>query len=163
MKGMTAKKSYVLLACVCTTTIYLIFSAKPKLHDEPHPATGRVKHVQQKNLSYWISKRFFTSAAAQPANDVKQNTAAVILLTMMRSGSSIVGSIFDERENVTYLYEPLYPFGEECDNKSRDNALALLRHASTCHFENFKSLYDLTDRYDKWSRCVNYSNVQHII
>jgi len=50
-----------------------------------------------------------------------QKTDAVILLSMTRSGSSIVGSIFNERSNVLYLYEPLFPFGmQDCDKRARN-------------------------------------------
>ena len=84
-----------------------------------------------------------------------EKTDAVILLTMMRSGSSILGSIFDERANVTYLYEPLFPFGENgvmCKKETRENALDVLRFAATCKFENFQALYQPTDRFDKNSK-----------
>ena len=57
----------------------------------------------------------------------KRKIDVVILLTMMRSGSSIVGSIFNERVNVTYLYEPFFPFGkQECNEKTRQSLLKVL-------------------------------------
>ena len=87
-----------------------------------------------------------------PLKPVKEKTDAVILLTTMRSGSSIVGSIFDERLNVTYLYEPLFPFGDSgCGDEVRKDAVALLYHASTCHFEKFKGLYEPRKRFDRWA------------
>ena len=36
----------------------------------------------------------------------------VILFTQMRSGSSIVGTMSSQRTNVSYFYEPLFPFDE---------------------------------------------------
>ena len=83
-------------------------------------------------------------------NITPRKPRVVILLTMMRSGSSIVGSIFNERTNVTYLYEPLFPFGEQrCDEKRRNDSQAVLRHISTCHFEGLPPLYEPSKRYDK--------------
>ena len=79
----------------------------------------------------------------------KKKIDVVILLTMMRSGSSIVGSLFDMRVNVTYLYEPLYPFGkQECNGKTRQSSLAVLRNVSSCHFENLALLYQSSTRND---------------
>ena len=80
----------------------------------------------------------------------KRKADVVILLTMMRSGSSIVGSIFNERSNVTYLYEPLYPFGlQGCDNDTRRLMLEVLEKISNCQFENLQPLYNTSARNDK--------------
>ena len=81
-----------------------------------------------------------------------KRTDVVILLTMMRSGSSIVGSIFNERPNVTYLYEPLFPIGlQACDNKTREDALKILRHISECQFQRLPLLYAKSTRDDMYS------------
>ena len=86
----------------------------------------------------------------------EKKTDAIILLATRRSGSSIVGSIFNERHNVTFLYEPLFPFGKSgCGNDVEDNATSLLRSAATCHFENFKALYQPFKRDDAYSRFDN--------
>ena len=85
------------------------------------------------------------------ARDKEEKTDAVILFTKMRSGSSIVGSIFNKRENVTYLYEPLYPFGRgelSCKQDLEERLLAL-KYISTCQFEKLAQLYQETNRYDK--------------
>ena len=85
-------------------------------------------------------------------SDSKKNKV-VILLTMMKSGSSIVGSIFNERANVSYLYEPLFPFGEqECDENTRRSSLEVLRNISNCHFENLAPLYNPSKRSDIWGK-----------
>ena len=89
----------------------------------------------------WLNPSLRTSPPTKPG--------VVILLTMMRSGSSIVGSIFNERTNVTYLYEPLFPFGEQrCDDETREDSQAVLRHISTCHFEKLPPLYEPSKRND---------------
>ena len=78
---------------------------------------------------------------------------AVILLSMIRSGSSIVGSIFNERSNILYLYEPLFPFGKQkCDEKTRQELLEVLRQAISCHFENLGDLYHNSTRDDTGAR-----------
>jgi len=77
----------------------------------------------------------------------------VILLTMMRSGSSIVGSVFNERENITYLYEPLFPFGKDkCNENTRKKSLAVLKHISMCQFEHLKPYYQLSKRNDVYAK-----------
>ena len=93
------------------------------------------------------------SKTSDPKNCESENSKkkidVVILLTMMRSGSSIVGSIFNERINVTYLYEPLFPFGkQECNEKTRQSSLEVLRNLSNCHFENLGLLYQSSARND---------------
>ena len=86
-------------------------------------------------------------------NHFPKKTDVVILLTMMRSGSSIVGSIFNERVNVTYLYEPLFPFGkQQCDEKTRQSSLDVLRNVSSCHFEKLRLLYHSSTRDDIYAK-----------
>ena len=81
--------------------------------------------------------------------ELSKKTDAVILLSMTRSGSSILGSIFNERENVLYLYEPLYPFGQqECDDKTREQSMEVLKHTASCHFEKLAGLYQSSTRDD---------------
>ena len=73
----------------------------------------------------------------------------VILLTMMRSGSSILGSIFNEHKNVLYSYEPLFPFGlQQCNETTRRSSVEVLRSMSSCHFENLGPLYKTSNRRD---------------
>ena len=93
------------------------------------------------------NKKFLKTSVTK--DDFSEKTDVVILLTMMRSGSSILGSIFNERVNVTYLYEPLFPFGaQECDEKTRQSSLEVLRNVSSCHFENLQLLYQSSTRDD---------------
>jgi len=59
-----------------------------------------------------VKWKYDEKQTAEPAeHSRKEEVDAVILLSMTRSGSSIAGSLFNERVNVTYLYEPLFPFG----------------------------------------------------
>jgi len=128
---MKKKTILILLFVACAPLIYLYFTQK--LHTE----LLETKRISKLNSSDYIH--------------IKEKTDAVILLTTMRSGSSIVGSIFDERRNVTYLYEPLFPFGDSgCGDVVREKVLSLLHDASTCHFENFKALYEDSNRFDRY-------------
>ena len=133
---MKKKNFLILLACLVTVYSVIFFS--------------RISDYLSDKLA--IAKKI--NSAVDSKN--KRKTDAVILLTTMRSGSSIVGSIFDQRYNVTYLYEPLFPFGESgCGNDIKNNVMSLLRSAATCHFENFKELYQPTNRDDTWARYEN--------
>ena len=87
----------------------------------------------------------------------REQPDTVILLTMTRSGSSILGSIFNERTNVTYLYEPLYPFGLisglECnDNFTKDDISAVLRFIAKCDFENILPYYRRSKRTNEYAK-----------
>ena len=88
----------------------------------------------------------------------REQPDTVILLTMIRSGSSILGSIFNERTNVTYLYEPLYPFGlisgiKECnENFTKDDISAVLRFIAKCDFENILPYYRRSKRTNEFAK-----------
>lgn len=51
-----------------------------------------------------------TNRTIKVSQDKRQT--AVFLVSQCRSGSSIIGELFNRRANVTFLYEPLYPFRE---------------------------------------------------
>jgi len=75
----------------------------------------------------------------------KQNAphvpAAVVLFTQMRSGSSVLGEIFNQRSDVTYFYEPLFPFDERpCDSLLKDR-VEVLRQISSCQFGDLRNMY----------------------
>ena len=78
----------------------------------------------------------------------EHKTDAVILFTKMKSGSSIVGSIFNKRRGVTYLYEPLYPFSETPCVFALPERLSVLHAISRCQFEKVGQLYQMTRRPD---------------
>ena len=130
---MKTKRTLIFLAILVTAS-FIIFSNKISVH-----LPGK----------FAFAKKIISAVDMKS----KKKTDAVILLTTMRSGSSILGSIFDQRHNVTYLYEPLFPFGESgCGNDVKGNVTSLLLSAASCHFENFKALYQPTNRFDTWAR-----------
>ncbi|CAK8694477.1 unnamed protein product [Clavelina lepadiformis] len=90
-----------------------------------------------------------------------RRTDAVILLTQRRSGSSVLGELFNQRSDVTYLYEPLFPFVERpCDVQHKER-VEVLRHITKCELEQLPSLYDkgfnVSNKNDIWSRCKIYN------
>lgn len=66
----------------------------------------------------------------------------VIVLSQMRSGSSVVGEMFNRRSDVSYFYEPLYPFGMGSCNHVSNDRLEVLRKFATCDFDGLDRLYD---------------------
>ena len=102
---------------------------------------------------------YFTSIYETKRKEIlvkREQPDTVILLTMIRSGSSILGSIFNERTNVTYLYEPLYPFGLtglECnENFTKDDISAVLRFIAKCDFENILPYYRRSKRTNEYAK-----------
>jgi len=71
-----------------------------------------------------------------------KDTDAVILYTMTRSGSSIVGSVFNQKNLVTYLYEPLYPFSVELPNELLEERIQTLHYFATCQFDKVLPIYE---------------------
>ncbi|XP_039262089.2 carbohydrate sulfotransferase 1-like [Styela clava] len=64
----------------------------------------------------------------------------VILLSNQRSGSSFVGEFFARFNRGFYLYEPLLPYGTDCDQLNSER-LEYLQKISQCDFSTLKSSY----------------------
>uniref|UniRef100_H2YAG4 Sulfotransferase n=2 Tax=Ciona savignyi TaxID=51511 RepID=H2YAG4_CIOSA len=81
----------------------------------------------------------------------------VILLTQRRSGSSILGELFNQYVDVSYFYEPLFPIDETCNPSLRQNAVEIVQRIINCDLNQLPMLYEkafnVTDRNDKYSRC----------
>ncbi|XP_076801917.1 carbohydrate sulfotransferase 1-like [Clavelina lepadiformis] len=75
----------------------------------------------------------------------------------MRSGSSILGELFNQRTGVTYLYEPVFPFDERPCERLYEDRIQVLRHISRCEFfplpALYKKAYNVTNRNDIHARC----------
>ena len=67
----------------------------------------RAKMTSAKMTSAKVTSANMT--IAKVTNDKVTRRTAVLLVTQCRSGSSILGELFNRRERVVYLYEPLYP------------------------------------------------------
>jgi len=101
-------------------------------------------------FEHFASSYFNQKAHLEKEEELVQpdKTDAVILFTKMKSGSTIVGSIFNKRKKVMYLYEPLYPFSETPCVFALEERLRVLYSVSSCHFEKVGPLYQLTRRPD---------------
>ncbi|XP_045166419.2 uncharacterized protein LOC123529901 [Mercenaria mercenaria] len=58
-------------------------------------------------LTVWIRKDVWTNVRSLKLSVGWSNFTGVILLTYMRSGSSLTGDILQQNSNVFYVYEPL--------------------------------------------------------
>lgn len=80
----------------------------------------------------------------------------LILLTQMRSGSSVIGELFNQKHGVPYFYEPVYPFGETPCKSQWQNRTQVVESIAHCRLENLKSLYaegfNRSQRPDHFSR-----------
>ncbi|XP_078482830.1 carbohydrate sulfotransferase 1-like [Ciona intestinalis] len=95
-------------------------------------------------------------------NAIEKHTApnAVILLTQRRSGSSIVGELFNQYVNVSYFYEPLFPFDDTCKQSLQNQTQKTIQHIASCELTHLPKLYNeafnVTNRDDKYSKCKEY-------
>lgn len=96
-------------------------------------------------------KRLAQLAAPQPPADPlavprENRPLSVFVVTQCRSGSSFMGEIFNRRRNVTYFYEPLYPFRKaNCyaaeEESVRKMSVALVENIARCRFANMSRDY----------------------
>ena len=110
------------------------------------------------------TRRSFVSSTSEMTANNTETRLNVILLTHMRSGSSVVGNMFNLHPDVFYIYEPLHAlrrrvYGGEwlILNKSRRDAFrkdfsVLLRDLFTCSFQE-KSTIELV--FPTWERAFN--------
>ena len=81
----------------------------------------------------------------------------VFVVTQCRSGSSFLGEIFNQRRNVTYFYEPLYPFRKSnCNpttNELKKDSVNATEIIARCEFEKLHQLYQKA--FDKTGQADN--------
>jgi len=74
-----------------------------------------------------------------------KKSKVVFLVSQCRSGSSILGELFNQRTNVSYLYEPLYPFREkncvELPKSLKESSVEALNAMTKCNFTKLQQLY----------------------
>ena len=74
----------------------------------------------------------------------RKKLTAVLLISQFRSGSSILGEIFNRNKNVTYLFEPLYPLSYQWQSVHDDLVNESVRSVELmvrCQFEHLTDLY----------------------
>lgn len=101
-------------------------------------------------------KNYFTTnkTSTEPDNKLpksavilspSQRPTAVFIITQCRSGSSILGEAFNQESNVTYLYEPLYPFREkdyvQADLELEPLCVKAVEEIAHCNFESLPAKY----------------------
>ena len=116
------------------------------------------------NMPQTDTRRSFVSSTSEMTANNTETRLNVILLTHMRSGSSVVGNMFNLHPDVFYIYEPLHAlrrrvYGGEwliLSKSSRDafkkDFSVLLRDLFTCSFQE-KSTIELV--FPTWERAFN--------
>ena len=114
----------------------------------------RLRIPQIKNRSSFVSPK---------TNNVKPRLN-VILLTLMSSGSTVIGNVFNRHPDVFYIYEPLHAlrrklYGDEWRslNKSRNDAFrkdfsTLVRDLFSCGFQEDRTIKLV---FPQWERPFN--------
>ena len=117
-----------------------------------HDSKVTTMNAQKQSQEVKVSNNSFKSATLQ---NVKRRKS-VILLTQMRSGSSVIGELFNQKLGVPYFYEPVFPFGEEPCNAQWQNRTQVVEEIANCRFDKLKALYasgfERTKRPDMFAR-----------
>lgn len=84
----------------------------------------------------------------------------VIIFTSKRSGSTLLGELFNQNREIFYLFEPLFPYTRNCDIL-RQERTRLLEKISRCDFsdmpEDYVNAFSTTKHTDKNSKCVPHN------
>ena len=118
--------------------------------------------IQLITLSIFWNQNFYDASRQKiVSTSYKRRPDVVILFTQMRSGSSILGELFNQRTDVTYLYEPVFPFDERPCERLYEDRVQVLRHISRCEFFPlpvlYKKAYDVTNRNDIHARWIFFN------
>lgn len=79
----------------------------------------------------------------------------VILLTQMRSGSSVIGELFNQKIGVPYFYEPVYPFGEIPCTAQWRNRTQVIENIAHCRLDRLTALY--TEAFERTHRTDGFA------
>ena len=94
--------------------------------------------------------------AAFSTNSISTRRKVVIILTQRRSGSSVLGELFNQKLGVPFFYEPVFPFGELPCEGQWENRTQVVTYIANCNFDRLKALYtaafERTKRDDKYAR-----------
>lgn len=135
---MKNKQVYVLVATAVVCT--LLYLTSDKLYGS-EPAVKTLAIASQESV--YSPKRFREEEVVAAA--VKKKRLAVFLVSQCRSGSSIMGEVFNRRSNVAYFYEPLYPFRRSnCFTTAEDvteESIRAVEDIAHCRFDELTQLY----------------------
>ena len=91
------------------------------------------------NSFSWGGTKFAESHVA------KKKPLVVFLVSQCRSGSSVLGELFNQRSGVTYIYEPLYPLrtrnGVQSPPELLNTTKRLVENMARCKFTQLPHFY----------------------
>ena len=100
-----------------------------------------LSHIQ--TWSNYISSTIFVEFAFKtPKKPLSPQKKGLLLLTYFRSGSSFLGEFFNQNPETFYLFEPLFPYGNDCANDTfRQEKVQLLRSLLKCDMPNKRDIF----------------------
>ena len=105
-------------------------------------------------FGHHIPTRFYTDPYTIDRED---KPLSVFVVTQCRSGSSFFGEIFNRQPNVTYFYEPLYPFrSKDCGPAAEElyeASVAAVENITRCQLHalapSYKNAFETTKQPDE--------------
>ena len=86
-----------------------------------------------------------SEVAEKRENPPSEKNTSVLLVSQCRSGSSVVGELFNRRRGATYLYEPLYPLRTADYVQAPDELIPLstelVNDTVHCRFQRLPEMY----------------------
>ena len=127
---------------VLVVLILLLLAFLISIHNFPN--TYEKVSVFSKSLSNKFS--LGSAKFAESYNDViKKKPLVVFLVSQCRSGSSVLGELFNQRSGVTYIYEPLYPLrtrnGVQSPPELLNATKELVEDMARCKFTQLPHFY----------------------
>ena len=135
----TGSKRRFLLPSLSFAVVLIVFTAKYLEHYTPLKAytTYIFQQPVVRQSDSYTRFRYVSEESIQIMNSsVKAQT--VFVVSQIRSGSTFLGEIFNQRANVSYFYEPLWQFPR---NKIPNDGMAVLRSITECQLHNLPELY----------------------
>ena len=126
--------------------------------------TSQSNEMTRVNMPQTDTRRSFVSSTSEVTSNNTRPRLNVILLTLMSSGSTVVGNMFNIHPDVFYIYEPLHALRRRVYkgewlvlNKSTSDAFkkdfsTLLHDLFTCSFQEKRTI-ELV--FPKWERQFN--------
>jgi len=106
-------------------------------------ATGEASAYQQTPIQKLQPQ--VHEAAEKRENPTSEKITSVLLVSQCRSGSSVVGELFNRRKGATYLYEPLYPLrtanGVQAPDELIPRSTELVDDIVHCRFHRLPEIY----------------------
>nr|CAB3230871.1 carbohydrate sulfotransferase 3-like [Phallusia mammillata] len=159
----------VILLCLLYSALMVKFDFSMWMAEKDKNAFLKFVHLKESKRDHITSKTTKNHVITKQYSGLKdpneqkdsvglnRRTDAVILLSQMRSGSSVLGELFNQRVNVSFFYEPLYPFGDETCPQMDKERVAVLEKISKCQFDlqgHYKKAYLASQLTDSFATCM---------